>query len=37
MEKELHNLFKNKKHRGEWFFLNENDIYLIKEYLNANS
>jgi len=33
-EEELHILFKDKKHRGEWFKLNNEDIELIKNYIN---
>lgn len=32
-EKELHNIFKNKNVRGEWFALNDNDIEVAKQYL----
>ena len=30
LEKELHNLFANKKSRGEWFELNEDDLLMLK-------
>lgn len=32
-EKYLHTKYANKKRQGEWFALNENDIYEIKKYL----
>jgi len=33
-EKYLHNLFSNKRVRGEWFDLNFNDLRKIKEYMS---
>jgi hypothetical protein len=30
-EKELHKIFESKKHRGEWFILDDEDIREIKE------
>ena len=32
-ERNLHEIFKNFRMRGEWFFLNDNDINNIKAYL----
>ena len=35
-EKELHKLFSDKKIRGEWFNLNDEDVKIIENYLNYN-
>ena len=35
-EKDLHNMFSEKRIRGEWFNLNGSDLIKIKEYLNVN-
>ena len=32
-EKELHQIFKEKRIRGEWFKLDKEDIIIIKKYL----
>ena len=34
-EKELHNKFKHKCKRGEWFLLDENDVSYVVDYLNS--
>lgn len=33
IEKKLHNLFKDKHHKGEWYLLNKKDLYKIKDIL----
>ena len=33
-EKELHNMFSEKRIRGEWFDLNGSDLCKIKDYLS---
>jgi hypothetical protein len=35
-EKDLHNMFSDKRIRGEWFDLNGSDLTKIKEYLNVD-
>lgn len=34
-EKELHNMFSDKRVRGEWFDLNGSDLHKIREYFNC--
>ena len=36
VEKELHEIFNQKRLQGEWFALEEKDIEFIKNYLNKN-
>lgn len=37
VEKNLHQLFKKKHLRGEWFDLNDNDLNTIEKYLTLNN
>lgn len=36
LEHELHELFKNKRIKGEWFNLNEEDLVLLADKLRAS-